>query len=164
MKRSRQDPRWPDAHIRLKALYDERAPEGMSQQEFGETYKIGSQGMVWQYLNGWTPLNYDAAAKFAKGLNCTIAEISPMMARSLKSEIFPVLGRAAMVALLFGMQFLSPPPAHAGEFFAEQPGCVLCQMARSLRDRLLTAILNFGLRLGYLFVIVFTTRNHGIAR
>lgn len=39
---------------RLKALYNERKGK-LSQEEFGSRYEIGSQGMVWQYLNGRRP-------------------------------------------------------------------------------------------------------------
>jgi transcriptional regulator with XRE-family HTH domain len=83
------------AHITLKRLWDERiAPTGMSQEEFGEKYGIGTQGMVSQYLLGTRPLHYDAAARFARGLNCSIEEICPDMARVLLKDIFPVLRRS----------------------------------------------------------------------
>lgn len=117
MKRLKQDPRWPDAHVRLKKLYEERAPEGMSQKEFGELFAIGNQGMVWQYLNGWSPLNVEAAAKFARGLNCTIHDISPQMAKMLRSSILPVLGRAAALAFLaLGLALVAPSHSYAGHF------------------------------------------------
>ena len=53
--------RWndPDAHKALRKLYTERCPEGMSQSDFGAAYGIGTQGMVWQYLNGHTPLSLE---------------------------------------------------------------------------------------------------------
>ena len=81
-----------DAHVNLKRLYDERVPKDMSQEEFGKKYAIGTQGMVWQYLSGKRPLNIEAAAKFARGLRCTIFDISPAMAEALKEEVVPVLG------------------------------------------------------------------------
>jgi transcriptional regulator with XRE-family HTH domain len=84
--------RWPEAHVNLKQLYEERVPSGMTQEEFGAKFGIGTQGMVWQYLNGHRPLNAEAAAKFARGLRCTIYDISPEMAEALKAEIVPVLG------------------------------------------------------------------------
>ena len=93
---------------RLKQLYDTRVPKGMSQEEFGNAFGIGTQGMVSQYLNGIRPLNYEAAAKFAKGLKCTIADISPELARRLKVEIFPVLGRVTVKAAL-AMLLVLPP-------------------------------------------------------
>lgn len=100
--------RWPATHVTLKKLYEERVPEGMSQEEFGATYGIGSQGMVWQYLNGYRPVGIEVAAKFATGLRCTIADISPEMARAIRSEIYPVLGRIASKAAML-MLFVVPP-------------------------------------------------------
>jgi transcriptional regulator with XRE-family HTH domain len=79
------------ANLRLKRLYDARV-RGMNQDEFGAKYGIGSQGMVSQYLTGHRPLNLEAAAKFARGLRCTIYEISPEMAETIRHEILPVLG------------------------------------------------------------------------
>lgn len=104
---------------RLRKLYEDRAPKGMSQAEFGAVYGIGTKAMVWQYLTGYRPLNYEAAAKFAKGLRCTIAEISPEMARKLKADILPVLGR---VALAFTV---------ALPYAAASLNCVLCQIPRA---------------------------------
>lgn len=93
---------------RLKQLYEARAPKGMSQAKFGELYGIGTKAMVWQYLTGYRPLNFEAAAKFARGLGCTIADISPDMARRLKADIFPVLGRVSVKAALF-LALVIPP-------------------------------------------------------
>lgn len=110
----RQDPRWPRAHERLKELFQERVPDGMTQEEFGERYGIGTQGMVWQYLNGWTPLNIEAAEKFAAGLNCTIADISQEMASYIKERIVVRLGKisrrvAALAGAVLSLQFF---PSH----------------------------------------------------
>lgn len=99
---------------RLKRLFAERA--GMSQEEFGQRYGIGTQAMVSQYLTGYQQLNIEAAAKFAKGLRCTIADISPDLARRLKVEIFPVLGKVtvrAIAALLISMPPMLPSKAEA---------------------------------------------------
>lgn len=102
---------------RLKRLYDERAPTDMSQAEFGSIYGIGTKAMVWQYLSGYRPLNFEAAAKFARGLRCTIADISPDMARKIKTEFLPVLGRvsvkAALMLMLVGVPALVPTKAEA---------------------------------------------------
>lgn len=102
--------RWTGAHVRLKRLFDERAV--MTQAEFGLKFDIGTQGMVWQYLSGHRPLNYEAAAKFARGLGCTIYDICPEMAESIKDEILPVLGkalrRAAMVLIALAAQQFAP--------------------------------------------------------
>lgn len=108
---------------RLRQLYEQRVPTDMSQAKFGEVYGIGTQGMVWQYLSGHRPLNFEAAAKFAKGLRCTIADISPAMARRLKTEILPMLGRVSLKAAL---ALLVLPPY----FVLQIPVCVLCKIAR----------------------------------
>lgn len=107
----------------------------MTQEEFGQKFGIGTQGMVWQYLNGWSPLNFEAAAKFAKGLNCTIADISPPMARALRLEILPVLGRAAVIAIFAFGQLLLLTQGDARYAIAHSPAdgwpvCVLCKIVR----------------------------------
>lgn len=66
---------------RLRQLFNERTKLG--QEAFGAEFKIGSQGMVWQYLNGKTPLNIGAASKFAKGLKCSIQDFSPTLAEAV---------------------------------------------------------------------------------
>lgn len=67
---------------RLKRLFKEKSE--LSQEEFGAKYDIGSQGMVWQYLNGRSPLNLAAAIKFASGLKVKISDFSPTLARELE--------------------------------------------------------------------------------
>lgn len=63
---------------RLKSLYTSSG-HGLSQAEFGARYEIGSQGMVWQYLNGHTALNIRAAKAFALGLKCRVFDFSPTL-------------------------------------------------------------------------------------
>jgi transcriptional regulator with XRE-family HTH domain len=93
-------------------------PPGITQKEFGRLYGIGSQSMVAQLLNGTRPLNYEAAAKFAKGLNCTIYDICPEMGDAIKENLLPVLGRAlrraAAVLMVLCAALASPPQADAG--------------------------------------------------
>lgn len=119
MKKS-QD-RWDGAHVRLKRLYDERAPKGMTQAQFGAKFGLGTKGMVWQYLTGYRPLNFEATAKFAKALGCTIHDISPDMAQTLRDDVLPVLGkalrRAAMVLLTIALQQLAPSDAYASSIY-----------------------------------------------
>lgn len=75
---------------RLKALF--KTHTKLSQMEFGQIYEIGTQGAVWQYLNGVTPLNLSAAIKFARGLGCSVGEFSPRLAAELSAsgEVDPV--------------------------------------------------------------------------
>lgn len=104
--------RWPDAHIRLKKLYDQRVLD-MSQEEFGKRFGIGTGPMVWQLLHGYRPLSFDSAAKFARGLKCTIQDISPEMAQELKKEIIPFLGGRAAAILLSALLAFQYHDAHA---------------------------------------------------
>lgn len=67
---------------RLKELFSKRA--GKSQSDFGAEYDIGSQGMVWQYLNAHRPLNIAAAQGFARGLEVDIDEFSPTIAAQIR--------------------------------------------------------------------------------
>lgn len=84
---------------RLKALWESRPEPKLSQAEFGATYALGTQGNVWQYLNGEIPLNLSAAIRFAQGLKCKVSDISPTLAADL-DRIAPATleGRAALVA------------------------------------------------------------------
>jgi SOS-response transcriptional repressor LexA len=69
----------------LKKLYKSRVT--ITQQAFGDLHQIGSQGMVWQYLNGTRPLNKDAATKFAAALNCQVLEFSPRLAKEIADMV-----------------------------------------------------------------------------
>ena len=68
---------------RLKDLFS-RTPHGLTQGAFGHHFEIGSQGMVWQYLNGKTALNIKAASGFASGLGCKVSDFSPKLAASIE--------------------------------------------------------------------------------
>lgn len=71
---------------RLRALYEARKPPKMSQVAFANTYGIGTtQGIVWHYLNGVAPLNLGAVIKFARGLRCSVSDISPTLANELSA-------------------------------------------------------------------------------
>jgi SOS-response transcriptional repressor LexA len=83
-KRAERKPleRWQlnDA-ARLKKLFADRAK--MSQEKFGQQFGVGTQGAVWQYLEGRIPLNLPVALKFAQGLECALRDISPKLADEL---------------------------------------------------------------------------------
>lgn len=68
----------------LKRLY-ETSCHGLSQSEFGARHNIGSQGAVWQYLNGKTALNVRAASSFAEGLQCAVSDFSPRLSTEIES-------------------------------------------------------------------------------
>lgn len=71
---------------RLKALFDRRV-EKISQEEFAATYFDASQGLVWQYLNGYIALNLESAIRFARGLRCKIQDFSPSLATLLEPVV-----------------------------------------------------------------------------
>ena len=63
----------------LRAIWD-ATPNRMSQAEFGETFNIGGQSAVGNFLKGASPLSLKAAAGFAKGLGVSIEQFSPRLA------------------------------------------------------------------------------------
>jgi transcriptional regulator with XRE-family HTH domain len=135
----------PDAHVKLKQLYKELCPEGMTQERFGEVSGIGTQGMVWQFLNGHTPLTLEAAVRFANTLGCTLYDISPMLDAAVRSNILPVLGmrkrlRRAAVLSLFAALPLVPSPSDAAPFFALKNGavCIMSNWVRRVKQWLST--------------------------
>jgi hypothetical protein len=89
MKKAKELEDWQVADAQnLRRLFDARletVAEGklISQMEFGAKYGIGSQGMVWQYLNGHRPLNIKAAVAFARGLSVSVADFSPKLAEQI---------------------------------------------------------------------------------
>ncbi|MBK5915131.1 S24 family peptidase [Rhodocyclus purpureus] len=103
-----------DVHTReakaLKAIYVERAVG--SQAEFGAETGIGTQGMVWQYLNAKSPLNLAAAAKFAKALGCAIEDFSPRLAAEARTVSALSPATDAAPAADASRQAL-PQPTHA---------------------------------------------------
>lgn len=81
-KKVKIEPVHVEEAARLKALF--KSHTDLSQEAFGATFEIGSQGMVWQYLNARSPLNTDAALKFARGLGCQVTDFSPRLAEALR--------------------------------------------------------------------------------
>lgn len=71
---------------RLKEIYEQRKGS-MSQEEFAAAHGFGTQGAVWQYLNAYTPLNVDAAIRFARALRCKINDFSP----TLSAMLMPII-------------------------------------------------------------------------
>ena len=136
---------WNDVRIAraLQQLWGERiAPTGVSQEEFGERYGIGTQTMVSQYLLGTKPLNYDVAAKFAEGFGCSIEDICPEMAKTILA--WPILRRSlrrrrsAVLAALAFLPILAPSPADAAishnHFYAERAVILRIALRRWLRS------------------------------
>lgn len=80
---------------RLKRLFEEKADK--SQQAFGLEHEIGTQGMVWQYLNARRALNLDALLKFAAGLKAPVEQISPTLSKKIKLALEYATPEAAPV-------------------------------------------------------------------
>jgi hypothetical protein len=69
---------------RLDRLWNERKPEGMTQERFGLEYDMGTQGNVNLYLKGKAKLNLYAVGQFAKVLKVKIDDISPDLADQVR--------------------------------------------------------------------------------
>ncbi|QYY30264.1 hypothetical protein K2O51_23115 [Cupriavidus pinatubonensis] len=67
---------------RLREMFETKTR--YSQEEFGRRFEIGSQGMVWQYLNGRRALNIKAASAFANGLGVSVDAFSPRLAEEIR--------------------------------------------------------------------------------
>ncbi|NYT76535.1 helix-turn-helix transcriptional regulator [Alcaligenaceae bacterium] len=63
---------------KLRAIWDEKKPS--TQEVFGETYEIGNQAAVGNFLAGRSALSLKAAVGFAHGLGCRIDDFSPRLA------------------------------------------------------------------------------------
>lgn len=70
---------------RLRKLFAEKTTK--SQAAFGQDFDIGTQGMVWQYLNARRALNLDALFKFAQGLEVEPKAISPTLWQKVSASI-----------------------------------------------------------------------------
>jgi hypothetical protein len=70
--------------IRYKPTLTERG--WGTQEKFGEQFAIGNQAAVAAFLNARTALSLKAAAGFARGLDCKIADFSPRLAALLDGQ------------------------------------------------------------------------------
>lgn len=98
---------------RLKALWDTRAHP--SQAVFGETYAIGNQSAVGQFLRGEVPLSLKAARGFALGLGARIEEFSPRLAAQAASlaGVIPAADMSVEFAELAAKADKLPPKQRA---------------------------------------------------
>ncbi len=95
-KKSKIEPVHIEESEKLKAIFNER--NKLSQMQFGEEFEIGSQGMVWQYLNARSPLNVEAALKFSRALGCPVSEFSPRLAGVLSGQEEETIEIPAVIA------------------------------------------------------------------
>ncbi|RMX08519.1 S24 family peptidase [Corticibacter populi] len=81
MSKRKVTPETLEESAKLRTLWDQRKLKlGLKQDTFGETYKVGNQSAVGQFLRGVTPISLKAAIGFAKGLQCEISDFSPRLA------------------------------------------------------------------------------------
>lgn len=74
---------------RLKALFEEfqkRSKPRISQGKFGLDHGIGTQGFVWQCINGRIAMNVEHAVKWAEALGRSVEDFSPRLARELEER------------------------------------------------------------------------------
>lgn len=72
---------------RLKARFTKlKAETGMTQTEFAERYEFpGGPSMISQQANNHRPIGIEHAAIYAKGFNCSIAEINPSLEKGAET-------------------------------------------------------------------------------
>lgn len=117
---------------RLKAIWlrerDRLLASGVGSQEaFGQAFEIGNQAAVGFFLNGKTALSPKAAAGFAKGLRCHVADFSPRLAGLFATpaptlspdaqeiaELYDKLGEAGRRVLRATAHALTLPDAPGG--------------------------------------------------
>ena len=74
----------------LKEIWERSADGRLPQAEFGETFGIGGQSAVANFLHGRSPLSPKAALGFARGLSVPLKEFSPRLdieARGIASTL-----------------------------------------------------------------------------
>ena len=105
MKNGKPLQQWQiDDIARLKALWEKRQETNkQSQGAFAAEFDIGTQGMFWQYMNGRTKLNIEAVSNFARGLGCSVYDISPTLAQMV-ADILPILGVPGLVTVQDGLE------------------------------------------------------------
>ena len=69
-------------HARFDAL---KKTDRIGQAEFARDFGVpGGASMVSQHIKGRRPLSLEAATAYAKGFSCSLAEISPKLAKNIK--------------------------------------------------------------------------------
>ena len=70
-------------HARFDAL---KKTQGIGQAEFARTNNVpGGPSMLSQHIKGRRPLSLEAATAYAKGFGCSLAEISPRLAKEVQA-------------------------------------------------------------------------------
>lgn len=101
---------------KLKAIWL-RAPRP-EQGAFGETYEIGGQSAVSNFLRGDSPLSLKAARGFARGLGCEIADFSPRLAAEAAKNIeaAPELSKLSPETIEWALKYEKASPSERSKF------------------------------------------------
>lgn len=145
-KKSASAPAWQlEEAAALKKLFEERTE--LTQEEFGAKFEIGSQGMIWQYLNGHRPLNIGAATGFAIGLGAAISDFCPRLAAEVE--------RAYRVAVSSS----TPAPSSAnGDHCSPSAAALIEAIAEADRQGVAPAVLEAATALVRALISTDTTR------
>lgn len=84
-RRGKVTPENREESRKLKALWLlYRAEGGLSQEDFGDTFHVGSQSAVTNMLNGHMAISLKAAKAFARGLDVEVKAFSPRLAAMME--------------------------------------------------------------------------------
>lgn len=73
---------------------------GVNRAKFARTFGVpGGQVMVYQHITGRRPISLEAAEAYARGFSCSLAEISPRLAKEA-SKAVAMLGGVAQADVL----------------------------------------------------------------
>jgi transcriptional regulator with XRE-family HTH domain len=109
---------------RLRKLWNDD-PAQISQAEFAETYDIGGQSAVANFLHGRSLLSLKAGLGFARGLGVELEQFSPRLAAEARSisDTLNDLGRNALSGSPAGKRLPAPQePPLLGELRQTQDG------------------------------------------
>lgn len=105
---------------RLRRRFAAAKSQGIGQASFARDNAVpGGASMLSQHLSGNRPISLEAAAAYARGFGCSLAEISPRLAKSAapfverKSERGPLTPGAMELAALYDLIPVSDRVARA---------------------------------------------------
>lgn len=73
---------------RLRKRFSEAKANGIGQAQFARDYSVpGGASMVSQHLSGHRPISLEAAAAYARGFRCSLADISQRLAAEVAPHV-----------------------------------------------------------------------------
>ena len=118
---------------RLKALWNDTGHAGLSQDEFGYKFGIGSQSAVGFFLNGKSAISLKAAKGFATGLGCPISAFSKRLANEVHA-VSAVSGLAPSNTTGAGWPFATVTPQQYFEVLSQAQRDIIEAMAKTLAN------------------------------